>query len=317
MHLALLSLGVAGFLCFAADVPRGIALAVAMLGHVGVTTNAHTWAHRSGSGSRRFDDVLAFATGNLISGIGYLFWHDKHNRRHHAAPNLAGIDPDHDFAPLIALSEHDLADRGRLAQRWYRAQWLAMPVLLALMIPRMKLEGWGFAARALRRGPRRALALLDLAVLASSTALWWGVPLLFAEWPQVLLLNVVRETMLSFALFAIFAPAHLPREAAILAAPIEGDFVLAQSETTLDYRVSRPAAFFLSGLQYQIEHHLLAGLPHVHYRALQPIVEAACRRHGYPYRVCSWGEGLRGALAVLRKPKPVSAPSRASLAMGA
>jgi len=308
VHVALLGLGVAGFLLLEPWSLRAPALGLALLGHVGVTTNAHVWAHRAGSRSRRFDDVVAFFAGNLVSGISYLFWHDKHNRRHHGAPNVRGVDPDHDFAPFVALTELDVAARGGPARLWYRWQWLALPVLLVAMIPLMKLEGVGFAARELRAGRRRGVALLDLSTLAMSAIAWWGLPLAVGTLGDAVVLNAAREAFLSYAFFAIFAPAHMPHEAVFLGRHLTDDVVLAQTITTIDYRVSRIVGFFLSGLQYQLEHHLLPDVSHVHYRRIQPIVEAACRDHGYPYRVRSWPEALRGTWAVLRAPKVVHDP---------
>jgi len=308
VHLVLLGLGGAGFLLLERWSLRAPALGLALLGHVGVTTNAHVWAHRAGSRSRRLNDVVAFFSGNLVSGISYLFWHDKHNRRHHGAPNVLGVDPDHDFAPFVALTELDLEGQSEPVRLWYRWQWLALPVLLGAMIPRMKAEGVGFAARELLAGRRRGVALLDLATLALSTLAWWGLPLAVGTWADAVVLNVAREAFLSYALFAIFAPAHLPHEAVFLGRCLTGDFVLAQTATTIDYRVGRIAGFFLSGLQYQLEHHLLPDIAHVNYRRIQPIVEAACREHGYPYRVRSWRAALRGTWSVLRAPKVVHAP---------
>lgn len=43
----------------------------------------------------------------------------------------------------------------------------------------------------------------------------------------------------------------------------------------------------------------------MHYPALQPIVEAYCREHGYPYRRLRWGEALRQTIANLADGKPV------------
>lgn len=316
-HVTLLGLGIAGFLLLEPWSLRAIALVLALLGHVGVTTNSHVWAHRAGSRSRRFDDVVAFFSGNFVSGISYLFWRDKHNRRHHGAPNVYREDPDHDFAPFLALTELDLAGRGPLARRWYRWQWLAVPVLLGAMIPRMKAEGVVFAARQLRNPRRRRVALLDLATLALSAAAWWGVPLAVGSLGDALILNVAREAFLSFALFAIFAPAHVPREALFLERRLDEDFVLGQTVTTIDFQVGPLAAFFLSGLQYQLEHHLLPDVCHARLGRVQPIVESACRAHGYPYRVLRWSTALRGALAVLRAPKPVHAPDPAGASAGA
>jgi linoleoyl-CoA desaturase len=317
VHVTLLAAGLAGFFAAEPWPSRAVWLCVAMLGHVGVTTNAHTWTHHAASARRTVNDALAFFTGNLVSGISYTFWNDKHNRRHHGFPNVKGIDPDHDFAPFFALSEADLTGRGRVGRLYYRWQWVFAPVLLAVMLPRMKAEGFVHAVRSLRRGEERRIAVLDVLVQLASIAVWWGVPLWLGSLFDAVLLNAFREISLSYALFLIFAPAHIPRAAAFFARPVEGDVVLRQTATTLDYEVGRLAAFFLSGLQYQIEHHLLIDVPHVHYAKIQPIVEGACRRHGYPYRVLSWGQGLRETFAVFRSPKAVALPPARMAGAGA
>lgn len=315
VHTALLGVGLAAFFAAEAGALRAAGLVLVLLGQLGVTTNAHTWAHRAGSASRRLDDALAFLSGGLVSGISFVFWHDKHNRRHHGAPNVALVDPDHDFWPFLALTEAERARAGPGLRAWHRVQWLAFPLLLAAMIPRMKLEGIGFALRRARAGEAdAALARLDLAVLAASYTAWWGLPVVFGTLADALLLNLAREIFLSYALFAVFAPAHLPRDAVFLARRLEGDFALQQTATTLDYRVGRAAGFFLSGLQYQIEHHLVPGLAHPRLAELRPIVRAACARHAYPYRELGWGEALRRALAVLRTAKPVVEPGSSALA---
>jgi linoleoyl-CoA desaturase len=104
----------------------------------------------------------------------------------------------------------------------------------------------------------------------------------------------------------MFAPAHMPHEALFLERPVEGDFLLQQTATTLNFRAPQPLAFFLSGLEHQIEHHLFPGVAHGRYTEIAPIVEDVCRRHGYPYRVVGWGSALAAMGKVLRHPKPVT-----------
>jgi linoleoyl-CoA desaturase len=43
-------------------------------------------------------------------------------------------------------------------------------------------------------------------------------------------------------------------------------------------------SWYLGGLNFQVEHHLFPNVCHVHYRALAPIVERACRTHGLRYQ---------------------------------
>lgn len=305
VHLTLLGSGLVGYFSLHSSWARAGCLAIAMLGHLGVTTNAHTWTHPSGSSRRWINDVLAFFTGNLISGISFTYWHDKHNRRHHAFPNVQGADPDHDFAPFVALTDVDLAGRGPLARLYYRWQWIVIPLMVGIMFPRMKAEGFVHSVRCL--GPRetRGIAAVDVLVQLASILAWWGIPVWIGGFTDALLLNVVREISLSYAFIAVFAPAHIPQPAIHMSDEVRADFMLRQTATTLNFRVGRLVGFFISGLQYHVEHHLLMDVPHVHYARLQPIVEKACRRHGYPYRVISWREGLRETFAVLRTPKTV------------
>jgi linoleoyl-CoA desaturase len=58
-----------------------------------------------------------------------------------------------------------------------------------------------------------------------------------------------------------------------------------QVEATVDYaRENRLLSWWVGGLNFQIEHHLLPRICHIHYRALAPIVEQTCQDFGVRYR---------------------------------
>jgi linoleoyl-CoA desaturase len=58
-----------------------------------------------------------------------------------------------------------------------------------------------------------------------------------------------------------------------------------QVRATVDFAPSnRLLGWYVGGLNFQIEHHLLPDVCHVHYPALAGIVEATCAAHGIPYR---------------------------------
>ena len=48
-------------------------------------------------------------------------------------------------------------------------------------------------------------------------------------------------------------------------------------------RRSKVVAWFLGGLNYQIEHHLFPRICHVNFPALSKVVEATCREFGVKY----------------------------------
>ncbi len=59
-----------------------------------------------------------------------------------------------------------------------------------------------------------------------------------------------------------------------------------QVRATVDFAPSsRVLAWYLGGLNFQIEHHLFPGVCHVHYPALAASVKETCRAHLIPYRV--------------------------------
>jgi linoleoyl-CoA desaturase len=123
---------------------------------------------------------------------------------------------------------------------------------------------------------------------------------------------ITEMVLLGYGMFIAFAPAHFPEEAMFAGQnQRREDFVLRQTATTLNFRTGWFGRLLMSGVEYQIEHHLFAGIPHVYYPKLSPIVQQYCREHGYPYRTLGWGEAVWKALLIFRKPKKVAAELRA------
>src|SRR5512139_3834375 len=89
----------------------------------------HDAGHRQISGSSRVTRVLGLLFGNLMLGMGYGWWNDKHNR-HHANPNHADKDPDVGAGALVWTREQ-AAERHRALNWATRHQaWLFFPMLL-------------------------------------------------------------------------------------------------------------------------------------------------------------------------------------------
>jgi linoleoyl-CoA desaturase len=57
---------------------------------------------------------------------------------------------------------------------------------------------------------------------------------------------------------------------------------------------NRLLGWYVGGLNFQVEHHLLPDVCHVHYPALAGIIAETCRAHGVPYRA---EPSLRAAIA--------------------
>jgi linoleoyl-CoA desaturase len=65
---------------------------------------------------------------------------------------------------------------------------------------------------------------------------------------------------------------------------IENEWAIHQVETTVDFAPqNKLAAWYLGGLNFQIEHHLFSKICHIHYPAISRIVENTCREFSVSY----------------------------------
>src|SRR5947209_8667058 len=76
------------------------AFVTTQLGFVG-----HDAGHRQPFGSTRLNDVSGLFHGNLLVGMSFSWWLDKHNA-HHARPNEVDSDPDIDI-PMLSFSHEE------------------------------------------------------------------------------------------------------------------------------------------------------------------------------------------------------------------
>jgi fatty acid desaturase len=59
--------------------------------------------------SRRLFELASFVAGNLLQGLSWSWWVDKHNR-HHGHPNEADVDPDISI-PWLAFTQKAARDK--------------------------------------------------------------------------------------------------------------------------------------------------------------------------------------------------------------
>ena len=308
-HVVLTAVGTGLFFTQTSPPLRALALVVAVLGAMGVASNTHTSLHGGTTDSRFLTELLGFAGSSVLNGLSVTYWRHKHNGLHHFNPNIDGIDPDHEFTPFFALTDSQIGALSKGARRLYRFQPVLFPLATGLLLPNMSYLGAKYSIGELRAGRgSRGLILLDLFGMALSYVLWWGLPLFFgAPVLTVVVFNAGRMILLSYVMFVVFAPAHLPLEAAFY--PQGGEpknFLLKQTTTTLNFRAGSLAGFFISGLQFQIEHHLFPSISHVNYRRVAKIVRRKCLEAGLPYRELGWGEAIWKCVLVGAHPKPVT-----------
>ena len=248
---------------------------------------AHDALHGAYSANPRINGVLGLAFETL-GGNGYA-WSLSHNGAHHTFPNVSGYDEDVDVSPLLRLSPYS---PHRPVHRFQH--------LFAFGLYGFATLNWALFkdyAFFLRRGhgPRggRAPGGRAWARLLVGKLLFYGammVPFLIIPEPPWrialgmltvhLTAGLIMGTVFQLA-HAVEGVEHRPPSDATGA---KDSWAAHQLRATSDFaRGNRWLAWYLGGLNFQVEHHLFPRVCHVHYAAISQIVQAAADRHGLPY----------------------------------
>jgi fatty acid desaturase len=262
---------------------------------------AHDAGHRQGFRSTRTNDGVGLVHGNLLIGMSYGWWLDKHNQ-HHAHPNEDDLDPDIAI-PFIAFSEKDaLAKRGILRQFVKYQSILFFPLLLfeSLSLRFGSIEylirekDWKF------RGVEALLLLLHFV---------WFFAAIFLALPfwQALAFIVIQQALFGFYLSTVFAPNH--KGMLVVSKEDKLDYLRQQVLTARNVRAHPITDFWYGGLNYQIEHHLFPGMARNKLAEAQKVIRKFCEEHGVSYYETSMP---RSYVEILQYLHQVSAPLRSN-----
>jgi fatty acid desaturase len=268
---------------------------VAFLGHDG--------GHRQVFSRRRGNDTLGLLVGDLLVGLSFGWWLDKHNR-HHAHPNQEDHDPDISGGAL-AFSSGQAERRSTRLSRWLtRGQaWFFFPMLT--------LEGLNLHADSVRhvftmiRSRRSRYAAAEAVLLAVHIVGYLTLLFVVLSPARALVFLVIQQGVFGAYMGCSFAPNH--KGMPILDANTEADFLSRQVITSRNVRGGRFTDLALGGLNYQIEHHLFPSMPRPNLRRAQPIVRAYCHSMQLPYAETSL---IGSYVLVLRHLHDVAAPLR-------
>jgi fatty acid desaturase len=235
----------------------------------------HDAGHAQIARTRRANRLLGLVHGNLMIGMSYGWWTDKHNK-HHANPNH--VDKDPDVAPGVLVWTTGQAEgRGSRAARWFTRNQARMffPLLLLEGI-NLKVSG----VRGLNDRPPRERALEGL-LLVAHAAWYFGLIFTVLSPGRALVFIAVHQGLLGLHLGCSFAPNH--KGMAMPDAEQRLGHLERQVLTSRNVRGGPVVDWMLGGLNYQIEHHLFPNMPRPNLRRAQPVVRAHCMAVGLPY----------------------------------
>jgi linoleoyl-CoA desaturase len=306
VHMALAILGLAVLTFCPVLLVKVAACGIALLGLLGVATHTHNSAHYLSTTNPRFDAILSYIGYSVTFGVSVAFWQHKHHV-HHRNPNILGIDQDFAFMPLFAVTDQEKAaavKASRLSRFYYKyVQSVLVPVLVSLNVTNMQKNGIVFLIRQIRsRQQSRRAHWIDLACCGLHFVLWLVIPCIWVNGTTVLLFYVIHNIVLSYVLFLVLGSSHLPRSAACARTP-HSDIVLKQTATTLNIRSGMYGRFLLSGLDYQIEHHLFPGVSYHNLPKVSELVREYCDHHGYPHQTFGMLKAALGTIFIFYQPK--------------
>ncbi len=247
----------------------------------------HDANHDAYSRNRVVNRVLERTLDML--GVSSYVWRWKHNVFHHTYTNVSGADHDINLTPFARLVP---AQKRRSAHRF---QHIYMWALYGFTVYHMQFfDDFLNAARGrvgLHRFPRpRGGRLLEL-LAGKLFLISWAVviPMLFHAWWVVLAFYAATWFVVGIILAVVFQLAHC-HERAEFPEPdpethrVDSPWAIHQLKTTADFaQDSKLVAWYVGGLNFQIEHHLFPKVCHVHYPRLATIVREVCAEHDVRY----------------------------------
>jgi fatty acid desaturase len=264
----------------------------------------HDAGHRQICRSRQGNDALGYLLGDLLVGLSFGWWLDKHNR-HHSHPNHEDADPDVSGA-VFAFTANQLTNRrSRLSKFVARRQaWLFLPILT--------LEGLHLhvaSVRSLIRGVGHRQRLLESVLMAVHLVGYFSAVFLVLGPLKGLAFMAVHQAVFGFYMGCSFAPNHKGMPTFKPGETI--DFLRRQVLTSRNVRGGRLTDIALGGLNYQVEHHLFPSMPRANLKHAQPIVRSFCEAKAICYTETSLIGSYAAALGHLNE---VGSPLRAEAA---
>ena len=265
---------------------------VAFLGHDG--------GHQQIWRTRTANDLFSVIAGNLLVGLSYGWWIDKHNR-HHSHPNHEGYDPDIGEGVLAFTTEQVAARHQRVGRFITRNQ-------AALFFPLLLLEGLNLhlaSVRYLASGQAMRRRRLERWLFGGHVVVYVSALLLVLSPVRALAFVAVHQAVFGLYMGCAFAPNH--KGMPTVPPGYKIDFLHRQVLTSRNVRGGWFTDQLLGGLNYQIEHHLFPNMPRANLRAAQRIVQHYCIRNKIAYAQTS----LLGSYGiVLRHLHHLGAPLR-------
>ena len=258
----------------------------------------HDAGHNQMFHPRWKNTLVAFLTADVMLGISYGWWVQKHNR-HHANPNHLDHDPDVNMRS-IAYTPHQAESRKGLLRMIVRYQAFLFFPLICFMAWSMHLAGARFLVT---QRPRHRW--LEITTLVLHWLVYVGLLGFFLGPWSALLVILIHKAVGGFYMASVFAPNH--KGMLQVDGDSELDFLRAQVLTARNVRGGLLTDLWFGALNYQVEHHLFPTMARTAMARTSGIVREFCAEIGVPYYETSTLRSYKELLVFLHE---VGAPLR-------
>ncbi|MEO6915965.1 MAG: acyl-CoA desaturase [Chitinophagaceae bacterium] len=274
-----------------ANLPTALALAVCalegfVLASIGFNV-MHDACHGSYSSKKWVNDLLGLSL-NALGGNAFI-WKFKHNIVHHTYTNVDGIDDDIAKSPLM---------RQCSTQKWVPAH--RFQHIYVVLVYAISSFAWVSMMDFNKYFKKKVFTTPLQQMSTADHTIFWVSKLMYAIFYVVIPIAVVGagkwaigftfvHITMGLTLALVFQLAHVVEHAEFQSAgiepkQIENEWAAHQVKSTANFAPKNWLInWYVGGLNYQVEHHLFPRISHVHYQALSPIVEKACKQFDLPY----------------------------------
>ncbi|MCA6075442.1 fatty acid desaturase family protein [Fulvivirga sedimenti] len=283
--LIVLCLGIVSsvWLMFALYLLAGIGMAGVGMGIM------HDALHGSYSKNRRVNKIIGYSM-NLL-GANANVWKVQHNILHHTYTNIQEHDDDINAPFFLRFSPHAKrywVHRYQHLYVWFfyglsTLSWFAAKDYVRLI----KYHKMGYFKGKNEVYKELAKIIAWKIVHISITLIIPLIMIPLSPW-LIVLAFLSMHFLTGLSITIVFQAAHvvpstdfpLPDETGLIA----NNWTIHQLATTSNFAPkNRLLNWFIGGLNYQVEHHLMPNISHVHYPQVSTIVERTAREFGLPY----------------------------------
>ena len=251
----------------------------------------HDAIHGSYSKNKKINTLLGY-TFNLI-GANATVWRIQHNVLHHTYTNIDHADDDLNAPFFLRFSpnaKHYAVHKYQHIYIWFFYGLATISWITTKDFVRLKrYKDMGL----LNKKNEYKKALLSMSawkLFYYGYALALPMIMLPFAWWTVLLAFLSMHFVTGILVSVVFQIAHIMPTNTFPLPDDQGDmndnWYGHQFATTTNFSPESPVLFWLiGGLNYQVEHHVLPDVCHVHYKNLTTIVSETAKEYGMPYNV--------------------------------